>query len=124
MKKLNNVVAKELGASLEELEASLDEKLDIEDVPLAIQKRHTRSRAYYREVRNKAIRRKKNICKHIYWDGCDWYEHDGQYSKNKIHCSCWMCTYSKYYGLPKLKDLKDKERMEASLEYCYEEGII
>lgn len=76
----------------------------------------SRSRSYTREVRNKVIHRKKFICNHIYWDGCDWYKHDGQYSKGKIHCSCRMCTYSKFYDLPRYKDMVDKDRVKDALK--------
>lgn len=46
-------------------------------------------------TRNRAWRRKKNFSKgrrkkHIAMAVCRnwWYEHDGQYIKGKIHCSC------------------------------------
>lgn len=72
-----------------------------------------RTRSYRREVRNKEIARKKRICLEIM--GYDWYKHDGQYSKGKIHCSCKMCTYSKYYGLPTLKDKREREILKEAL---------
>ena len=37
----------------------------------------------------KAIR-KKNICEQVY--GMEYYNNLHQYSKNKIHCSCPLCT--------------------------------
>ena len=37
----------------------------------------------------KAIRKMK-ICKDFY--GWDWYDNLHQYSKNKIHCSCPLCS--------------------------------
>ena len=46
-----------------------------------------RSRDYYRHHRERAIQRKKGIARR-YWH----YNHDGQYSKGKIHCSCRMCS--------------------------------
>lgn len=51
-----------------------------------------RSRDYYRKMRAKHIKRKMNIVSH--WHGFEdgYYEHDGQYSKNKIHCSCPLCS--------------------------------
>ena len=67
----------------------------------------TRTRAYRREVRNKAIARKKRIAKQ-YWPHVDWYPCDGMYSKGKIHCSCKSCTFGKYFGLLSLKDEIDK----------------
>lgn len=63
-----------------------------------------RTREFRRDMRNRKIAHRKSICKHVYWDGCDWYRYDGQYSKGKIHCSCKMCTYSKTFDLPRLKD--------------------
>lgn len=49
-----------------------------------------RDRNYYREQRAKHIRRKKYICQKCY--GWDYYDHDGSYSKGKIHCSCPLCA--------------------------------
>ena len=53
----------------------------------------SRTRAYTRKMRAKAIKRKKRITSH--YPGSDtfpYYSHDGIYSKNKIHCSCPMCS--------------------------------
>lgn len=75
----------------------------------------SRSRAYTREVRNKHIARKKSIVKEVYVPGTEWYKHDGQYSKGKIHCSCRMCTYSKYYDCPRFKDGIDKFRVRDAM---------
>lgn len=82
-----------------------------------------RSRSYIREVRNKKIARKKRICRNIYGPAIlvgenvgSWYKHDGQYSKGKIHCSCKMCTYSKYFGLSSLKDMREKEKYEFEMK--------
>lgn len=49
-----------------------------------------RDRAYRRKKNFSKARRKKNIC--LSRDGSDWYKHDGQYIKGKIHCSCPMCS--------------------------------
>lgn len=45
-----------------------------------------RDRSYYRKMRAKHIHRKKKLGR--------WFKlkYDGMYSKNKIHCSCPMCT--------------------------------
>lgn len=51
--------------------------------------RKNRSRAYYRHHRRRVISRKKKFAKQA-WD-IEYYYHDGQYSKGKIHCSCSMC---------------------------------
>lgn len=49
--------------------------------------------------RNRCWRRKKNFSKgrrkkRIAMEVCRnwWYEHDGQYIKGKIHCSCPCCS--------------------------------
>lgn len=51
---------------------------------------------------NKAIR-KKNICEHHY--GWGYYDNLHQYSKNKIHCSCPICSAktNKYGNTPNYK---------------------
>lgn len=59
----------------------------------------SRTRAYTRKMRAKAIKRKKRITAH--YPGSDtfpYYAYDGIYSKNKIHCSCRMCRGKDYYG--------------------------
>lgn len=45
----------------------------------------------------------------------EWYKHDGQYNKGKIHCSCKMCKFSRYFNLPTIKDIKEKEIFEYSI---------
>lgn len=49
----------------------------------------THNRGYYREQRNKHIRRKKRII-HMKYDFLG-YKYEGSLSKGKIHCSCGMC---------------------------------
>lgn len=66
-----------------------------------------RTRAYRRNVRQKAIIRKKRICKGVY--GNDWYRVDGKYAKGKIHCVCKLCKYGKHFGIPLLYETKDAE---------------
>lgn len=59
----------------------------------------SRTRAYTRKMRAKAIKRKKRITSH--YSGSDtfpYYNFDGKYSKNKIHCSCRMCRGKDYNG--------------------------
>lgn len=70
-----------------------------------------RDRGYFREMREKHIKRKKKKSKH-YW----YYKFDGQYSKGKIHCSCSMCRNKTYGGAwtpePNWK-YSDKVRIDA-----------
>jgi hypothetical protein len=49
-----------------------------------------KGRGYAVEMREKHIKRKKKICEENYhWS---YYPQDGYYSKNKIHCSCPLCS--------------------------------
>ena len=72
-----------------------------------------RSRDYYRKMRAKHIKRKKNII-HSMWHGYDYgyeyYPHDGMYSKNKIHCSCPMCSERARNNGKHVKTLQEKRQ--------------
>lgn len=50
--------------------------------------------AYNRDVSRRKALRKKRITEHYYWhrNGEPYYDNLHQYSKNKIHCSCPMCS--------------------------------
>lgn len=65
---------------------------------------------------NKAIK-KKNIAEHN--QGSSWYDNLHQYSKNKVHCSCPLCSAktSKYGNTPNYKhsDELKIESMNAKL---------
>ena len=39
----------------------------------------------------KAVRKRRIARDRDPQDTHDWYDNLHQYSKNKIHCSCWMC---------------------------------
>ena len=64
-----------------------------------------RGLAYTRDVRNKAIARKKRICKEL---DMTWYNVDGKYSKGKIHCGCPLCKPTKGY-LPSTRLIRQIE---------------
>lgn len=72
-----------------------------------------RGMAYRRYVRYKVIKRKKRISNAVY--GLDWYKHDGQYSKGKIHCGCGLCKFEKKFGLPTIRDMRERSREEILL---------
>lgn len=74
----------------------------------------SRSRAYTRNERNKAISRKRGIAISVY--GNDWYKVHGKYSKGKIHCGCGLCKPGKRFGLPTFKETKDREYARQALE--------
>lgn len=73
-----------------------------------------RGREYRRYVRNKTILRKKCISNLVY--GLDWYKHDGQYSKGKIHCGCGLCKFGKKYKLPTIRDIRENSREQILLD--------
>lgn len=73
-----------------------------------------RDRAYLRDVRKRKIQRKKHISRSVY--GLDWYQHDGQYSKGKIHCGCGLCKPSKKYGLPTTREMRESSRVKILLD--------
>ena len=76
-----------------------------------------RTRAERRDFRKKAIKRKKRICNAF---GFDWYPHDGQYSKGKIHCSCPMCAFRGWDKNEKTQSDKRKiEKMNSLLKDYY-----
>ena len=56
----------------------------------------SRSRGYYRDVGYRKAKRKQRITEevYVYWDGLShpYYDNLHQFSKNKIHCSCLMCS--------------------------------
>lgn len=88
--------------------------------------------AFRRNERAKHIARRKRICHHIDthplvpveehpgWYHSDfsrrvpmeWYEHDGQYDKGKIHCGCPLCKPGKAQGVPSEKEARAVREME------------
>lgn len=74
-----------------------------------------RTRAERRKNDYKKAVRKKNICEHHY--GFPYYDNLHQYSKNKIHCSCPMCTNktnnSSKWGILKNFTHADKIRIDS-----------
>lgn len=79
-----------------------------------------RSRDYYRKMRAKHIRRKKRITAR--YDACrggsPYYEHDGEFSKNKIHCSCPLCKDKAYYGkhMPTVREKRMDDALNARVQ--------
>ena len=77
-----------------------------------------RSRAYYREQRERAIKRKKAISKKVY--GFDWYrDYDGNYSKGKIHCGCGICKYCRKYDIPTVRRMREDSKFKYDLKDYY-----
>lgn len=63
-------------------------------VPKKGSTKQTRGKAYRRHKDYTKAIRKRNISNELYFSitGHPYYPHLHQYSKNKIHCSCPMCT--------------------------------
>lgn len=76
-----------------------------------------RTRAYRRNVRHKAICRKKGIV--LARDGSGWYKFDGQYSKGKIFCDCGICKPCRKWGLETIKMKKEREIVEYAFNDYY-----
>jgi len=72
------------------------------------------SSAYNRDVSRRKALRKRRITEEIYHGGKEnhYYDNLHQYSKNKIHCSCPMCS-------PKTrnKGCRDRKNYMRSLNY-------
>lgn len=95
-----------------------------------LEERKERTRAYRREMRKKHIMRKKRICNAhktfaVFENGkadfskevpMEWYKHDGQYSKGKIHCNCGLCKFGRKYGLPTFKQIKELEEYRSKIK--------
>lgn len=57
----------------------------------------SRDRGYHRRMAIRHARRRKHLSDSIYWwynrgQGFSYYKNLHQYSKNKIHCSCMLCS--------------------------------
>lgn len=73
--------------------------------------------AYNRDVSRRKALRKKRITEHYYWhrNGEPYYDNLHQYSKNKIHCSCPMCSQkTKNKGKRKRKNYNPTHNYKAS----------
>lgn len=76
-----------------------------------------RSSAYVRHQRFRVINRKKRIIKeqNNYWH----YRHEGELSKGKIHCSCWMCSGKTADHGYKISDLRKFTMMDDQVNEYY-----
>ena len=77
-----------------------------------------RTRAYTRHQRARTIERKWFILKHIWQREPEYMPVKGTLSKNKIHCSCRMCRYEQYHGIPKAKYKARWAEMKKEMDYC------
>lgn len=72
------------------------------------------SSAYNRDVSRRKALRKRRIAEEVYYNGKEhpYYDNLHQYSKNKIHCSCPMCS-------PKTRNKghRDRKNYQRALNY-------
>lgn len=76
-----------------------------------------RSRAYNRDVSRRKALRKKRISDNFWPHASNYpyYDNLHQYSKNKIHCSCPMCSQkTKNKGKPARKNYNPTHNYKAS----------
>ncbi|MEK4715786.1 hypothetical protein H7992_16645 [Sporosarcina sp. resist] len=77
-----------------------------------------RSKAYTRYQRERVIQRKWVILKDILQREGESMPVRGTLSKGKVHCSCKICRYEQYYGIPKSKYKAQWEGMQKEIG-CY-----
>ena len=82
-----------------------------------------RNRAYYRDKRRKAINKKIRIIKIKYsFDFIDSSKREpGRLSKAKVHCSCKMCKFEKFYGIERYNYLSKLEAIKNELNLMEQE---
>ena len=86
-----------------------------------------RSKAYTRHQRERVIQKKMKIVRNVfYWDDNEekYLPVRGKFSKGKVHCSCRMCRYEQYHGIPKAKYQTKWHamKMEIDLELTVDTG--
>lgn len=84
-----------------------------------------RSRSYTRKMRAKHIKRKKRITlMHPCFREFPYYNFDGKFSKNKIHCSCCMCRGKDERGrhIITKSEISSKMKMNEELKELDEAG--
>ncbi|MGE7023788.1 hypothetical protein [Solibacillus cecembensis] len=62
-----------------------------------------RSKSYTRHHRERIIQKKWAILKNVFQMENEFLPVRGSLSKGKVHCSCRMCRYEQYHGIPKAK---------------------
>ena len=69
-----------------------------------------RNRAWRRKKDFSKAKRKKDIDQSTCFEDYTYYNNLHQYSKNKIHCSCWMCSAKiKTHGY----NISDQKRIDS-----------
>lgn len=80
-----------------------------------------RSVSYYRHQRERNIKRKEFIAKHILqWDTLPIR---GKFNKGKIHCSCWMCKFEKHFDISKANVKAKADAMKEEIKCFYNREV-
>ncbi len=75
-----------------------------------------RTKAYVRHQRERIIQRKWAILKHVYRTEQEWMPVRGKLSKGKVHCSCRMCRYEEFHGIPTAKYKAKWQAMQQEID--------
>jgi len=75
-----------------------------------------RSKAYTRHQRERIIQRKWAILKGVLQLESEYMPVRGTLSKGKVHCSCRLCRYNQYHGIPKSKHKAQWEAMQKEID--------
>lgn len=74
-----------------------------------------RSKAYTRNQRERIIQRKWKILIDVLHREIEFMPLRGTLSKGKVHCSCKLCRYEQYHGIPKAKQKAKLEAMQKEI---------
>lgn len=75
-----------------------------------------RTKAYVRHQRERIIQRKWAILKHVYRTEQEWMPVRGKLSKGKVHCSCRMCRFEQFHGIPTAKYKAKWQAMQQEID--------
>lgn len=75
-----------------------------------------RSKAYTRHQRERIIQRKWAILRDVLQREIESMPVHGSLSKGKVHCSCRMCRYEQFHGIPKSKHKAQWEAMQKEID--------
>lgn len=75
-----------------------------------------RTKVYTRQQRERIIQKKWSILKNVFQREDEHMPVRGALSKGKIHCSCRMCRYEQYHGIPKAKHKQKWKAMQKEID--------
>ena len=75
-----------------------------------------RTKAYFRHQRERSIQKKWAILKNVYQYEKELMPIRGTLSKGKVHCSCRMCRYEQFHGIPTAKYKAKWQAMQQEID--------